>query len=217
MYAPQSVAPPGPRRLAGLRDRLLRVACREAVYRAALIEQGAIAPGHRVLDLGCGGGGLAVAIKQAQPAAEVIGIDAHPPALAAVRSAVQRAGVAIRFDRGPGGALPYAEASFDRVLSGLYFHRLDREGKLESLGEVLRVLKPWGELHLADWGAPTGPVMGALSLVEQSLDAFVGIRDNRMGLLPLLMERAGFQDVQETLVFPTVLGTLSLFWGRRPG
>lgn len=217
MFEPHSVTAPVPRRFAGLRDQLLRVACREAAYRAALIEQGAIAPGHSVLDLGCGRGGLAIANKQAQPAAEVIGVDADFAVLAAAGSAAQRADVAVRFDRGRGGALPYAGGSFDRVISGLCFHRLNQKGKVQSLVEVLRVLKPWGELHLADWGAPTGPVMGALFLMAQSVDGFKGTRDNRKGPLPLLMERAGFQDVQETVVFPTVLGTLSQFWGRKPG
>lgn len=183
---------PCPRGLASLRGLMARITRREGTYRAALIEQGAIAAGHRVLDLGCGDGGLAVAIKQAQPAAQVTGIDADPAMLAAARSTAQQAGVPVTLDQGSASALPYRNASFDRVVSGLLLHRLDREGKLESLEEVLRVLKPWGELHLADWGAPTGLAMRAFSLVVPSLRGLEGARDNLNGLLPLLMERAGF-------------------------
>jgi len=47
-----------------------------------LISQAALQPGFRVLDIGCGTGTLAVAIKRRHPAVEITGMDPDPVALA---------------------------------------------------------------------------------------------------------------------------------------
>jgi len=52
--------------------------------RRALLEQAALRPGQRVLDVGCGTGTLATLIKQLYPDVEVVGLDPDPKALARV-------------------------------------------------------------------------------------------------------------------------------------
>src|SRR5215510_6169453 len=84
--------------------------------RRALLDQSALQPGQRVLDVGCGTGTLATLIKQLHSEVEVIGLDPDPKALARARSKAARAAVTIQFDQGFGDQLPYPEASFDRVL-----------------------------------------------------------------------------------------------------
>ena len=107
-----------------------------------------------MLDLGSGSGTLAVWAKQATPGVRIRGLDGDPAIIAqAVRKAA-RAGVEIPFDEGLSYDLPYEDASFDRVLSSLFFHHLVLRDKERTIAEIARVLRPGGELHVADWGAP---------------------------------------------------------------
>ena len=56
-------------------------------------------------------------------------MDAEPEALAIARGKAAQAGVAIRLERGFAQELPFADATFQRVVSSLFFHHLDREAK----------------------------------------------------------------------------------------
>lgn len=92
--------------------------------RAVLVDQAALPPGHRVLEIGCGTGSLALVIKRLHPAVDVVGLDPDPRALVRARRKAERAALSIEFDRGFAGELPYARASFDRVFSSFMFHHL---------------------------------------------------------------------------------------------
>jgi ubiquinone/menaquinone biosynthesis C-methylase UbiE len=122
--------------------------------RRKLFDQASVQPDHRILDIGCGTGTFAVAIKRWLPTVNVVGLDPDPKALARCRRKAMAAGVPIRFDQGFANALPYADASFDRVFSSLMFHHLPQNAKLATLCEVRRVLKPGGSLHLLDFVEP---------------------------------------------------------------
>ena len=119
--------------------------------RKKLFDQAAVQTRHRVLDIGCGTGSFAVAIKAWLPSVEVVGLDPDPKALARSRRKAERAGVSIRFDQGFANALPYSDGSFDRVFSSFMFHHLPQDAKLATVREVRRVLKPGGSLHLLDF------------------------------------------------------------------
>jgi len=86
-----------------------------------------------------------------------VGLDPDPRALARSERKAMAAAVSIRFDQGFANALPYADASFDRVFSSLMFHHLPQNAKLATLCEVRRVLKPGGSLHLLDFVEPGRP------------------------------------------------------------
>ena len=111
--------------------------------------------------------------------------------------------------------LPFPEASFDVVLSSLFFHHLTRPEKRRTLAEVRRVLKPGGSLHVADWGRPGDPLMAMLFLVVRTFDGFAVTADNARGALPELFEEAGFEAVRERRRLRTTLGTIALFSARR--
>jgi ubiquinone/menaquinone biosynthesis C-methylase UbiE len=119
--------------------------------RKKLFDQASVQPHHRVLDVGCGTGTFAVAIKSWLPSAEVVGLDPDPKALARSRRKAERAGISIHFDQGFANALPYSDGSFDRVFSSLMFHHIPHDSKLATMREVRRVLKPGGSLHLLDF------------------------------------------------------------------
>jgi ubiquinone/menaquinone biosynthesis C-methylase UbiE len=197
-------------------DPVVRLTTREDTFKRSLLRQATVEDGHRILDLGCGTGTLALLAKRAHPAAAVFGLDADPEALELARTKLEAAGVEVQLDRGLASALPYADESFDRALSSLFFHHLPSELKLEAMREVLRVLRPRGEFHIADWGKPTSSAMRLAFIGVQLLDGFPTTTDNVRGLLPDLLEFAGFEKVKTTKSYSTLVGTLSLYGARKP-
>ena len=62
---------------------------------------------------------------------------------------------------------------------------------------------------------PASPLMRFAFRQVQTLDGFTNTQPNADGILPKLMEDAGFSEVKETLVIPTPTGSISLYRARR--
>jgi ubiquinone/menaquinone biosynthesis C-methylase UbiE len=180
---------------------------RESAFRQRFLEQADIDRNHHVLDLGCGTGTMAILIRQRRPESIVVGVDGDPKVLAIARRKAAKASPSIQFDEALAERLPYPKETFDRVLSSFVLHHLTREGKLEALCEVHRVLKPGGSFHLADFGPP---VSWYAALVARLVFRGERVRENLQGLLPQLMGDAGFQDIKDEGYFSTPLGTVTL-------
>ncbi len=101
-----------------------------------MIEQANFSDGQSVLDLACGTGTLAVLIKETCPRVEVTGIDGDANILAIAEKKASRQGVSVKFDKGLSFELLYADKSFERVVSSLFFHHLTQSDKLKTLREV---------------------------------------------------------------------------------
>ena len=202
--------------LTALYDPLLRWTMRESLFKDQLIRQARIQTGSRVLDLGCGTGTLTLRLKRQHPDAEVVGLDADPRALRIAEAKAAAASIPIAFDQGMAFALPYADNTFDRVLSSLHFHHLTHEDKARTAREAKRVLQPLGELHVADWGKARNGAMRAAFLAVQLLDGFETTTENVRGALPHVFAAAGFEDVRESAQYVTLFGTLALYQARNP-
>ena len=195
---------------------LLRVTLRERRLKGRLVAQAAVQPGHRVLDIGCGTGTLALMVKKACPGAEVVGLDADPGVLARARRKASDAGLEVEFREGLATAPPFEPASFDRVVSSLFFHHLRPRDKRLALRRTHELLRSSGELHVADWGTPHGPFMRAAFLAVQLLDGFATTSDSVRGRLPTYMEQVGFWPVFETGKERTLYGSLVFHQAFRP-
>jgi SAM-dependent methyltransferase len=115
---------------------------------AHLVRFAGVQSGDRVLDVGTGSG--LVAVMAAQHGARVIGIDPSPPLLAKANENAVLAGCpAIEWREGTAELLPFADASFDVVLSQ-YAHMFSPQPE-SAAREMLRVLKPGGRLAFAAW------------------------------------------------------------------
>lgn len=196
-------------------DTVVGWTTRETLFKNALVEQASLKPNQRVLDLACGTGTLTLLLKRCIPRAEVIGIDGDPKILSIAKKKARARNVAIRFDQGMSFDLPYADGSFDRVVSSLFFHHLSEENKRKTLSEVLRVLKIDGELHVADWGRPANLLMKIGSRFIQMLDGSETTADNFEGRLPSIIADAGFDRVEQANEFNSLFGTIRLLRGVR--
>jgi ubiquinone/menaquinone biosynthesis C-methylase UbiE len=190
---------------------------RERAFKRRLVSVARIEPGHRVLDLGCGTGTLALMIKQASPKACVVGLDLDAKILAIARRKLERAGADVALERGSATAPPFAPESFDRVLTTLMLHHLTTAQKREALVAVRRLLRPGGELHIADWGRPHNPLMRVAALSFRWLDGAETTAANLAGQLPALVSEAGFVGVAETERWMTPFGTLVFIRAQAPG
>lgn len=197
-------------------DVVVGTTTRERTFKQALIRQANFGPGHRVLDLACGTGTLAIWIKQHAPLVEVTAVDGDEAILSIASRKARDAKVDIQFDRALSSHLPYPDAQFDRVVSSLFFHHLSWEDKQQTAFELFRVLKPGAELHIADWGVPSNTLMRGLFFLVQGLDGFNNTQDNVSGKLIELFEQAGFVDFAQRRAFSTVFGTMALYSGVRP-
>jgi ubiquinone/menaquinone biosynthesis C-methylase UbiE len=197
--------------LTRLYDRVIAATMEEDAHRRALLAQAGLRPGHRVLDLGCGTGTFALLAKTSIPGATVIGLDADEEALELARAKARAQRVDVAFQRGFADEARFEDASFDRVTSMLLFHHLTRAKKVRTLERARQILRPGGELHVADWGRPHDCIMRAAFLGVRILDGFETTADNIDGALPALMQRAGFLDVAETRRERTIFGTLSMY------
>ena len=102
-------------------------------------------PGERWLDVGTGGGGLA--LRLARGGAAVVGVDIAEDGLEHARAAATEAGVTATFRHGDAQELPFADGEFDGVASafGVIFAP-DRE---RAATELARVCRTGGKLGLA--------------------------------------------------------------------
>jgi SAM-dependent methyltransferase len=177
----------------------------------ALLEQASLARGQRLLDVGCGTGTLAVRVGREHPGVDVTALDPDPKALAIARRKANRAGVTVRFEQGYGDALPFADASFDRVTSSMMLHHLDLDAKRGLLREALRVLRPGGSFHLLDF-AGDGHAHGLTALFHRAEH----LRESDDASIGALLREAGFANVEPVGARRLWIGRVAFQRGTKP-
>lgn len=165
---------------------------------AALMDAAGVAPGHRVLDVGCGTGALTAALVERLGADAVAAVDPDPDAVAATRARLSD--VDIR--EAAAELLPFGDAEFDAVLSQLVVSWLRDPDA--GVAEMRRVTKPGGALATCIWD-----FRGGMTVLRAFWDAAAAIdpdaaqhdqgsthRYNTAADLAELWEAAGLEAVE---------------------
>jgi len=198
-------------------------------------------PHARVLDLCCGTGDLALALKRrathsCSPGAAIFGSDfAHPMLVrAAHKTADSRAtkelpGFAISYFEADALRVPIPDATFDLITAAFGFRNLANYAA--GLGEFYRLLRPGGEVGILEFVEPSGPLFGSLyRFYFRRILPWIGGAISGSGAaysylpasvsqfprpepLAEMMREAGFSDVGFTL---WTGGIVALHTGRRP-
>lgn len=189
---------------------------RERLWRGLTVEHLAPRPGDAILDVGCGTGSLALLTARAQPQATVVGLDPDPEVLAVARGKDTQSQV--RWLTGMGDALLDAVGaeSMDAVMSSLVLHQCPIAVKRAVLASMFAVLRPGGRLVIADYGWQRTRLMRTAFRIVQLADGKTDTQPNADGVLPELISGAGFVDVREVQVVPTITGSISIYFaGKR--
>ena len=112
-----------------------------------LVKHAGVRAGHRVLDVACGTG--VVAITAARLGARVTGLDLTPELLKRARENAAIADVAVDWHEGDAEQLPFGDADFDVVLS--QFGHMFAPRPEVAVAEMLRVLKSGGTIAFSTW------------------------------------------------------------------
>jgi len=106
-----------------------------------------IEPGIKVLDVACGTGQLA--LPAARAGAHVYGIDIAPNLIDQARRRAAAEKLDVKFEEGDAEDLPYADASFDLVISLIGAMFAPRPSYVAE--ELTRVCRPGGRIVMGNW------------------------------------------------------------------
>jgi SAM-dependent methyltransferase len=127
--------------------------------------------GERVLDIGAGNGNATLAA--ARRWADVTSTDYVQSLLERGRVRASAEGLTVRFEQADAESLPYADASFDVVLSS--FGVMFTPDQEKAAAEMARVCRPGGRIGLANW-TPSSFIGELFKLLGRYLPPPAGVR-----------------------------------------
>jgi arsenite methyltransferase len=127
---------------------------------ANILSQLGLRGDEQALDIGCGRGAILLMVASLLPHGKAVGVDLWKSsdqsgnALSATEHNAELEGVADRVELHTGDMrkLPFADNSFDLILSSLAIHNIPEEaGRDKAIDEAIRVVKPGGRIVIADF------------------------------------------------------------------
>jgi SAM-dependent methyltransferase len=168
-----------------------------SVLAPAFADFARVAPGLRVLDVGCGPGALTRVLVERLGASSVAAADPSEQFVAAARE--RHPGVDVR--QAPAEELPFEDGEFDAALAQLVVHFM--ADPVKGLAEMARVVRPGGVVAACVWDhaggqTPLAPFWDAVHEVDPDAMDESELAGGREGHLTELSEEAGLREVEET-------------------
>ena len=156
-----------------------------------------VAPGQRILDVGCGPGALILELVRRVGPDNVAAVDPSHPFVAA--AAERNPGIDVQLASAE--HLPHPDDSFDAALAQLVVHFMSDAGA--GLREMVRVTRDGGIVAASVWDlgggrAPISPFWRAARELKADVEDESGLAGARAHHLARLFEAAGLRDVEET-------------------
>jgi SAM-dependent methyltransferase len=161
----------------------------------ALADTAGVTPGMRVVDVGCGPGGLANELAARVGAENVAAIDPAPRFVAACRERIPGADVR----EGVAEELPWADGEFDAALSSLVMGFMGDPD--HGVREMARVTRPGGTVAACMWDTTAGGMTmlrtfwGAARGLDPGVAGERRMAGTAEGDIAQRFERAGLEDV----------------------
>ncbi len=150
--------------------------------------------GKSVLDFGCGLGGADIALVEHHRASTVVGVDIDAGLIARAQGFAARKGLSddVRFQKVDPGPLPFADQSFDTVVSkDVILHIAD---KLALYRDFARVLRPGGWIAISDWLKAEGECSELISYFQHDLGLSVTFQTIDEAIQ--VLGQAGFDKIE---------------------
>jgi ubiquinone/menaquinone biosynthesis C-methylase UbiE len=166
----------------------------------ALVDAAGVAPGMRVLDVGCGPGGLTRELASRLTAENVAAIDPAPQFAAACLE--RNPGADVR--EGVAEKLPWDDDTFDAALSSLVIGFMNDPSA--GVAEMARVTRPGGVVAACMWDIAEGGMTMLATFwnsVQQINPSAPGERDlagTGRGQIARHLRDAGLRDVTEAVI-----------------
>lgn len=179
-------------------DHVIAAMTRETVWRGLLVKHLDAQAGEDILDVGAGTGSLAIAITKDEPGCTYRGVDPDADAVSIARRKAANAGSRASFEVGNLLARPDREQQcVDKIVCSLVLHQVPIKEKRRLLSAMFKWLRPGGRLLIADYGLqPTRAMQIAFRATVQLIDGKVDTQPNADGILPRLIEEAGFLNIE---------------------
>jgi ubiquinone/menaquinone biosynthesis C-methylase UbiE len=145
-------------------------------------------PGMRVLDVACGTGNLA--LPAARLGADVTGIDIAPNLIEQARENAKREGLNVKFEEGDAENMPYADGSFDAVIT--MFGAMFTPRPEVTAAELKRVCRPGGFVAMANW-TPAGFIGQLFKVIGRHVPPPAGLESPARWGVPMHLAE-WFQD-----------------------
>jgi ubiquinone/menaquinone biosynthesis C-methylase UbiE len=167
----------------------------------AFADAAGIDPGMRLLDVGCGPGGLTAELVRRSGADRVSAVDPTPPFVAACRQ--RYPGVDVR--QAAAEQLPFPDGSFDATLASLVVGFM--QDPAAGLREMARVTVSGGTVATCFWDHTRMPALGVFWQAARGLDPSIQGETRRLGTekgdLHRLLVEADLSDVHEGTIEAT--------------
>ena len=161
---------------------------------ADFITQLAVKQGEDVLDVACGTGNLT--LPAARAGARVTGLDIAPAVIAQLKDRAAAEGLAVDAREGDAEALPFADASFDTVVT--MFGAMFAGHPQQAADELVRVTRPGGRIAMANW-TPEGFIGNMLKVIVGYVPPAPGVPSVLLWGNPKVVEErlgAGLTDLR---------------------